>query len=242
MSSERTEEQPSGQITSGIGHSTLSLKTIDFVRQQLPAWRDDPNRPSEESENRLNLQLCKFLDSRARNDFPMVRFNHEEYQAGHRSVDVSASPADVIVIGAKLHTIYDPILVLECKRLPAPSRDRQKEYVTGGVDERSGGIQRFKMGLHGADMNLAAMIGYVQERSACEWHRDINGWISDLCSGSMKDGCVWRCNELLEPLGEDVPNGIASYQSIHRRDGCISSNEILIHHLWIVMNAGRTQN
>jgi len=138
----RTEGQSIGQITSGINQgNTLALKTIDFVRRQLPAWRDDSDRPDERSENKLNMQLCKFLDSYARNNFPMVRFDHEEYQAGHRSVDFSASPVKTTVIGVRQYTIYDPILVLECKRLPAPPpQDREREYVTGGIERKSGGF------------------------------------------------------------------------------------------------------
>ncbi len=67
-------QRPYGRITSGIEKSRLALQTINFVRQQLPAWRDDPDRRHEKSEPRLNLQLCKFLERRARNDFPMVQF------------------------------------------------------------------------------------------------------------------------------------------------------------------------
>jgi hypothetical protein len=239
---EHREEQFIGHITAGIDHGTLALSTINFVRQQLPAWRDDPSRKEEQSENRLNLQLCKFLDSRARNDFPMIRFDHEEYQTGHRSVDLSAYPAKLVIIGARQHTLYDPILVLECKRLPAPSSDHQREYITGGIEQQSGGIQRFKMGLHGADLDIAAMIGYVQERSTGEWHRKINGWISELCSGKMTDGCLWQCSEILELLGEDVPTGIASYRSVHVRNGRNSSKEIQIQHVWIAMNKRQAQN
>ena len=158
----------SERITSGISPDTLALKTIGFVHQQLPAWRDDPYRSSEESENKLNLQLCKFLDSQARNCFPMVRFDHEEPQTGQRRIDLSASLAENMVIEAIAYTIYDPILVLESKRIPAPSSDREKEYVTG--INKSGGIQRFKLGLHGAKLNLSAMIGYIQDKSARDWH------------------------------------------------------------------------
>lgn len=70
----------------------LAEKTILFISQQLPNWRDDKNRPDELSENKLNLQLCKFLNVHARHCFPMIRFDHEEYQTGRRSVDLSASP------------------------------------------------------------------------------------------------------------------------------------------------------
>ena len=132
MTKECNRNQVIGQITTGIDQNTLAFKTIHFVRAQLPIWRDDLERPYEQSENKLNLQLCKFLDSCARNDFPMVRFDHEEYQSDCRSVDLAASSVETTVIGARQHTIYDPVLVIECKRLPAPSYDCEKEYVTGG--------------------------------------------------------------------------------------------------------------
>jgi len=215
MAKECNRDQTIGQITSGIDRNTLAFKTINFVRAQLPIWRDDPDRPDEQSEKRLNLQLCKFLETCARNDFPMVRFDHEEYQTGRRSVDLAASLVETTVIGARQHTIYDPILVIECKRLPAPSHDREKEYVTGGKENKSGGIQRFKLGHHGGDLDIAVMIGYVQERSAREWQHDINKWISDH-------------NVFL-----------ASYRSVHSRTGHKPGNEIKIHHLWIAMNTGQ---
>jgi len=224
-----------GQIESGIDkQDNLALGTIDFVRRQLPAWRDDPERPYEEAENKLNLQLCKFLDVRARNSFPMVRFDHEEYQIDpRRSVDVSASPVEATIVGARLYTIFDPILVLECKRLPAPSKDREREYITGGKEQTSGGIQRFKLGLHGANLDLAAMIGYVQARTAREWHRTINGWILELAGDKNADACVWDANEILEPLDEFLSKGLVSCASTHGRTG---GKPLRIHHFWIAMN------
>ncbi len=61
MDSVEIEGQSSGLLTSGIEPNTdkLVLKTISFIYQQLPRWRDDPNRPDEQSEDKLNLQLCK---------------------------------------------------------------------------------------------------------------------------------------------------------------------------------------
>jgi len=230
------EKQAVGRIASGIPGDTVALKTINFVQEQLPSWRDDPSRPDEQSENKLNLQLCKFLNANARDDFPMVEFEHEEYQSNHRSVDISASPVKEITIGARLYTIYDPIVVFECKRLPAPSHDREKEYVTGGIEYKTGGIQRFKLGLHGANHDIAAMIGYLQEGSACDWHDKINKWITELGSGIIADVCVWNINEVLEKLEEDSSRGIADYQSTHNRSGSVQSNKILIRHLWITMH------
>ncbi len=230
------EKQAIGKITSGLLPNTLAIRAINFVYMQLSAWRDDPCRPNEESENKLNLQLCKFLNSRARNDFPMVLFEHEEYQINRTSVDISALPTQMITIGAKTYTIYDPIIVLECKRLPAPSHDREKEYVTGGIKYQGGGIQRFKLGLHGANHNIAAMIGYLQEGSACDWRDKINAWITELSNGTIADVCIWNIGEKLGTLKENSSKRIANCKSTHSRSSSAQSNKIIIHHLWITMH------
>ena len=224
-----------GKITSGLAaQDNLVLKTIAFVRNSLPDWRDDPNRPREQSEKKLNLQLVKFLGSQARDDFPMICFNHEEYQWGQRSVDISASPIEQVVINATTYTIYNPLLVLECKRLPAPSKACVIEYVTG-LDQKTGGIQRFKLGLHGSNLDIVVLIGYLQKDSATHWHKKINSWVSQLCSGIIKDVCNWNADEFLESFKEDPSKSISSCRSIHSR---IESNstKVEIHHLWIRMN------
>jgi len=164
----------------------------------------------------------------------MVCFYHEEYQSGRRSVDLSASLAESKVFEAKTYTIYDTILVLEGKRIPAPSPDREKEYVIGTTSGKiSGGIQRFKMGLHGAEQDLAAMIGYVQSNTPRYWHKRINDWITHLAVNSEQGGLMWNPDETLKPLTADIKRGLVSYCSLHNR---ISGNKIEIHHLWIVMN------
>jgi len=229
------KKQYTGKITSGIKSLTFQLTIINFVHQQLPIWRDDPDRPLEQSEPKLNSQLAKFLNSpHASKDFPMICFVHEEPQYGSRKVDISALPDKKMIIEAQTYTKYDPVLVIECKRLPAPSLDREREYVTGTEPNKiSGGIQRFKLGFHGAKHNLAAMIGYIQDRSACHWHGKINGWISELVNNPIGDGCIWAANETLNPLEEDKIKGIASYRSTHSRT---LGDKIELHHLWITMN------
>ncbi len=231
------KKQYTGEITSGLKPQAFQLAILNYIYQQLPIWRDDPDRALEQSEPKLNSQLCKFLDSHARVDFPMIRFDHEEYQTEQRRVDISASPAKRIFLEAKLYTIYDTVLVIECKRLPAPSSSREKEYVTGRPppEKIKGGIQRFKLGLHAAKHDVAAMIGYIQD-SSCDWHAMINGWISKLVTQPIGDGCIWTANETLKPLEEDKAKGIASYCSAHSRTGEVASNEIKLYHLWITMN------
>lgn len=137
------ERQPrtwgKGKITAEIQADTSVRKTIEFICKQLPQWRDDPTRSGEDAEPKLNFQLCVFLAVKARSEFSMVIFHQEIPQAGRHRVDLAAFPAEPTIIEARPYSIYEPILVLEGKRLPAPSADRQMEYVTGR-DRRDGGI------------------------------------------------------------------------------------------------------
>ena len=108
--------------------------------------------------------------------------------------------------GERLHTIYDPFMVIEAKRLPAPTSDREREYVTGkdkSSGRATGGIQRFKLGLHGAGNEIAAIVEYVQKHSVQTWFGQINQWISDLATSNGKDGCVWSNAEKLQELEYD---------------------------------------
>ena len=228
------EEQPIGKISSGISEGTFAREAINFIRSQLPCWRDDLNRPTEDLENQLTLQLCKFLNSQAKTYFPMIHFAHEEYQPHGRSVDIGVSPSKTQIIEGKQYTIYDPIILIECKRLPAPTSDREKEYVTGG-SKKSGGIQRFKLGLHGKKFSLAAMIGYVQKKHAYYWFQEINKWILSLSQITAKDHCAWTCSEQLNLVKNDILRGLIHCLSIHRRKMDSMSNDIEIQHLFIDM-------
>jgi hypothetical protein len=226
-----------GKITNGLAAGTLIERTIEFVLAELPNWRDTPNRPAEESEERLNAQLCKHLEVTARHSLKMVFFHHEEKQTGTRRVDFSASPIEDRFVGATFYTIYDPFLVLEGKRLPPPKNGsgREREYVTGG-DAISGGIQRFKLGLHGAKHEIAVVIGYIQADTPTEWNRRINGWICELEGVLQSDGTKWSSIDRLSGFVEDIGKHIATSHSKHLRSGdTICSPNILIHHLWVRM-------
>lgn len=213
-------------------------RTLAFIRSQLPAWRDDPKRPSDSSEKRLNYSLCNFLDLRSRTLHPMVRFVHETLQAGSHSADIGIHGADEeTLVDAVPYSMYEPFLVLEAKRLPAPTKDREREYVTGPTGDAAkptGGIQRFKLSLHGGGVETAAVVGYVQEQSPEHWHRTINGWIAAL-DGSTPNGCTWTASETLQELSSDPLQGTAESVSTHTRMGQCASGSITLHHLWVSM-------
>jgi len=226
-----------GKITNGLAAGTLIERTIEFVLAELTNWRNTPNRPAEESEERLNAQLCKHLEVTARHSLRMVFFHHEEKQTGARRVDFSASPTEDRFVGATFHTIYDPFLVLEGKRLPPPKNGsgREREYVTGG-DAKSGGIQRFKLGLHGAKHEIAVIIGYVQADTPAEWNERINGWILELEGALQSDGTKWSSIDRLSDFVDNNIKRIATSLSKHLRTGdAVISPNISIHHIWVRM-------
>jgi len=235
MGGEQVNKQNSfGRITSGLKSHASIFSIIGFMCEQLPLWRDDPDRVDEQSEPKLNSQLSKFLNFRAREYLPMFRFDHEEPQHSNRSIDISVSPETKMVIEARTYTIYEPVLVIECKRLPPPSSGREKEYVTGQSPNKiTGGIQRFKLGLHGAKHDLVAMVGYIQDQLGKEWLNIINKWIKELTAKPIGDGCVWAGDEILYLLESNAETGIIKCSSKHRRTA--NNGKIELHHIWITM-------
>lgn len=226
-----------GAISSGIEPHTLVFRTIRFVEHQLPLWRDDPTRVGAESEEELNSQLCKFLNDRARSEFPMVFFHHEERQGMRRRVDLCALPTrEAVAAATYLAAIYNPFLVLEGKRLPAPTAARQREYITG-FNDRSGAIQRFRLCLHGAEHNIAVIIGYVQANDAPSWHNALNGWIMDLATSDEDTTCGWNVADGLQPLVQDSPSGMSRCESNHARIGRPGIGVIRLIHLWVRMRS-----
>ena len=222
-----------GRISEGPT-TTLVESTLQFVARELGPWRDDPDRPAEESEERLNAQLCKYLNVAASARFSMVLFSHEERQTGTRRVDFAANPSDAKFVGKTYRTIYDPFVVFEGKRLPAPSKSREREYVSGG-NEYSGGIQRFKRGLHGATVEEAAIVGYLQDGTLDAWLTRINEWISDEVRQPSASDETWSFSEQLALLPSIPQQGVAQATSKHSRTYSMVGPEIQLRHLWVEM-------
>lgn len=215
-------------------------QALRFVRHQLPIWRDDPQRPQDASEKRLNFSLCNHLN-RFRADHPMFQFEHEAPQMGRRTIDIGVLGTDEsTLIGTRVYSSYEPFFVIEAKRLPAPpGKDREREYVTGTArnsDSPTGGIQRFKLGLHGAGVETAAMVGYIESGLPPQWIRAINQWIRELAAATPTDDCQWSESDALQTGRVDAARGISTSTSVHTRSSACVTDSISLHHLWIVMN------
>ena len=230
MVSNRT---PHGRITSGIPADAAALKTLEFIERHLAGWRDDPERPRVERERDLNSQLCKFLNVAARqSDFAMFHFHHEEPQGVRHSADFSVNPVDGGWIEGRQFTKYEPILVIEGKRLPTPGSGREREYVTSMTGEKpAGGMQRFKLGLHGARLSIAGMVGYVQARTCPDWLGTVNHWIDELASSGDP---LWSRHDRLDRFILDSRARVSRCESEHRRKSGASPT-IRLTHLWVEM-------
>lgn len=222
----------------------LVPQALEFIRSQLPVWRDDRGRPEiatgNTSERLLNFSLCRNLN-RCRADHPMFQFEHETPQTGSRTVDIGVfGTNENSMIEARSYSSYEPFLVIEAKRLPAPSKDREREYVTGTARNSgspTGGIQRFKLGMHGRDIEIAVMVGYIESGLPERWLCVINGWIDELAAISPAVERTWNASEFLHLDHADAAKGVSTYTSVHTRSsGCITES-ISLQHLWIVMNS-----
>lgn len=210
---------------------------LEFIAEQMPQWRDHPERPPATAETTLTDQLCGHLNSAARfsEGWSRLQFTREapdEVSKG-RSIDLAPRPCGaVIVIAGRRHTQFNILFPIECKRLPTPrepDRDRREYVVTGSGS--TGGIQRFKLGYHGAAHGVAAMIGYVQEQTASYWLAEVNAWIGDLASTAPAD---WSSADCLTLFADDPAVGLAKLDSRHeRRNGL---DQIVVRHLWVRMN------
>ena len=225
-----------GRLTHGPQVNALVDRTVEFVREELPRWRDRADRKPQTDEELLNAQLCKHLEARARQrQFPVL-FHHEERQTARRRVDISAGPVESGFIGTTYHSIDDPFLVFEGKRLPTPGgRAREREYVTGH-EKQSGGIQRFKLGLHGGKVKTAALIGYIQKETPVVWHARINLWIRDLAAGLQLRDETWTPADQVGTLTCDKASRTAACDSRHQRVASCASPDIRLRHLWVEMS------
>jgi hypothetical protein len=217
--------------------ATAHYELIEFIAQQIPYWRDHPDRPHASSETVLTDQLCDYLNSAT---YDSTIWDHFQFRTEVpdkirtvRTIDLAAKPrAATLIIGGRWYKQFDTLLPIECKRLPTPKeKDRdEREYVITEPGT-TGGIQRFKFGYHGAAHLVGAMIAYVQEQSFLHWASQINCWIQDL--SAQADG-AWSDSDLLHQIGEDTIAGLCTLHSHHGREGGLEEFEL--RHLWVRMN------
>lgn len=226
----------SGSLADGIHLASSSLlRLIEFIADELPRWRDRPERKAVVSETALTSQLCAHMNSAARRsrwDFLQFRTEEPDEHASGRKIDLVPAPSDSIVwVNGRRHVDFDPLVPIECKRLPTPAGlNRDKREYLYSRHSSTGGVARFKAGHHGAVHTLGAMIGYIQSHSAPHWQMKLGWWIGALARGGISG---WAASDQLTLERQDTAARLAILRSEHARLGSLTSIEL--RHLWIEM-------
>ena len=211
--------------------STFLNAILDFIGQQLPVWRDDPKRTKSSAETLLTAQLCRFLNGATRRS----HLDHVNFQTevpdtikGNRTLDLAPAPSRCTIwIEGRKYTYYDALIPIECKRLPTPkSKTRERREYLHTFVKKGGGVQRFREGLHGADHDIGAIIGYVQSHSATRWFATLNYWIAAF---ERKAIASWTKDEQLRSKIDFPTEGRITATSNHPRNG----SPIELRHLLI---------
>jgi len=166
------------------------------------------------NENYLTQEFAAILN-RSLKDFPFCvqKTYHDIYTPNanaQRSVDFYFYPGEE---GESTRSIYS----VEAKRLPAPDRTREKEYVIGNK-KNTGGIERFKNEEHGKGLNECGMLAFVEDKSFEHWFNKINEWICDE---------NWKTCEQLSEF-EQSKNFAKSFSKVHR-----TIEDLILFHFWI---------
>jgi hypothetical protein len=238
MLAENSHHVQSGHLDREIHlPATAKHELANFIFEQLPLWRDHPDRPQKQGETMLTEHLCDHLNSAVyySETWSHVQFRTEtgdETHAGRR-IDLTVKPraASLIIEGRRLSQ-FDPLFPIECKRLPTPKgNDRdEREYVITEPGT-TGGMQRFKFGHHGATHDFVAMIAFVQEQNFQHCQNQVNGWISALAEAPNS---AWKSEEVLRVVDEHKKSKVCSLASKLERAGNLDGCEI--RHLWVMMN------
>ncbi len=228
----------SGTLANDVHLQATSLYAlIDFIANELPHWRDREDRKHETSETALTSQLCAHMNSASRRcngwDFLQFRIEEPDEKNVSRKIDLVPAPcATTVWIDGRRHVDFDPLLPIECKRLPTPpGKDRDEREYVFSKHATTGGIQRFKEGHHGALHSVGAMIAYLQENTPSHWSTCVCQWIKDLVESRQ---LAWAETDVLRLERNDDAQGLTVFRSSHARVKGLP--DIEMRHLWIQMN------
>ncbi len=183
-----------------VSTSRVAIEVIiSFLAEHLedfPAWSGTlPDR----NEDYYNQRLDRFLGVRARKCLDAFLFGREIVHEPPGRHDIGVFPAEEtgLVVRGRAFGPCDPIYTIECKRLPQPP-SRRREYLTSEAGEKPrGAVQRYKLCIHGAGLDAAGIIGYVQDNDLESWLRTLNGWIGELIAHPV-DTARWTVEDRLK--------------------------------------------
>lgn len=228
MLADASRNSSSGKLSNGIELDASIKAVIDFIEIHFVEFSKKAKGEVTTSEKSLTDKLCKFLNRQASScPFFFQHENVEDHSTGASpQTDIgTVSQSEHLIIGDRSYGEFDSFFSFEAKRLPTPGQYREKEYVIGH-DRESGGIERFKKGIHGKTLKYAAIIGYIQKEDADHWFLKINDWIGELITTFPKE---WNEDDKL--IQNALASEIAKYESKNSR--LKTGDHINLLHFWI---------
>ena len=220
----------------------------EFLRNTLPQLvaiispsRQGSKKPRNEKD--LCAELGKRLNFASFGEVFSFYPEDPANESCSRTLDYGAYPRIQFFVGSRLLGATDRLYGIEAKRLPTHTSpidqpEREREYVIGDWKLRpssnkriSGGIERFKEGLHGDDLDRVGMIAFVQKHDSVHWLSEVNRWISDLIQPPplKSHRSQWGNLDLVEVVTEEKA-GFTELRSVHER-GLLPP--IRIAHFWL---------
>lgn len=216
-----------GKLTSAQDNTIIN-KIYSYVLMVLSGL----SIGKDENENEITDRFCKKLNITRPYELPLY-FHHQNLE---NSKDGTSTDFAVFETRpyADMSASSKSLVKFEAKRLtPKLGKNREKEYVVGEYNDgvcikNSGGIERFKNGRHGKDVEYGGIIGYIQYETPDYWIEKVNGWIEEQIIKSSDKDLLWEKEDLL--IDEPAYGTVSCYSSISCR---LSDKEIKFKHFWI---------
>jgi hypothetical protein len=235
MLADRIKNIGSGELSEGVEIDASIKAVIEFIETHFSGFSEKVKGEITASEKALTDKLCKYFN-RIAGSYPFY-FHHENVE-DHSSgispqIDIGTlSREEQITVGDRSYDEFDSFFSIEAKRLPTPGQNREKEYVIG-QNKPTGGIERFKKGIHGKGLRYAAIIGYVQKEDFDFWFLQINDWIEELVKTSNGE---WINKDRLKRRTVQSGSQLVKFESDHIRIPVKSeTDKIKLFHFWITL-------
>ncbi|GCC51272.1 hypothetical protein SanaruYs_14930 [Chryseotalea sanaruensis] len=235
MLSDSTIYDSGGTLSSGVENNSSINAVITFIKEHFDHFAEQNKGQTSINEKGLTQKLCIFLNRSAREQ-PF--FFHSEFMEDvnigtSAQVDIGTlSYSQTITIVDRDYSDDDSFFSIEAKRLPTPGTGREREYVIG-ESKPSGGIERFKKGLHGSRLKFSAIIAYVQKENFDFWFLKINSWIQELAKQDQEG--LWsnldQLNKTSNVKDSAIMLELSSTNSRKAPDQQLDS--IQLFHFWI---------
>ena len=219
----------------GPAHDASILAVVAFVERHLTRFSEEYTGSTIKNEKGLTQHLVLLLNFYANTErypFWFDREHMENPELGNSpQVDIGTIAKErSIVIESKAYSNKESFFSLEAKRLGKLEKKREKEYLIGRFEKKkyisSGGVERFKQGIHGGTLKYGAILAYVQIYDFSHWHKQINAWIEELIQKQIQSPVSWTCQDKLKK--KYIQSVTAKFISVNSRE----KDSVTLFHLW----------